>query len=148
MSSLNDTTATESSSATRSPRQSRLVKATLSCERFGRADIRIRNVSESGIGGISDFALNQDEQVTVHLPGHPPMQGIVRWSVDRRFGIETEHPIEIDQLRAANGSSTLSSHDSVEFRIIPPVKGDFRRPPLQLGFENKPTTYPCQEWET
>jgi hypothetical protein len=118
----------------RQPRQSRLVKAALESDRFGRFDVTIRNVSQTGIGGQAPHILNRGERLTVHLPGHKPMMGTVRWVVDQRFGIETDEEIRTEQLRAAHGGGGLPSADqSIEFRIVPPPKIVARRPGLSLG---------------
>src|SRR3546814_20021663 len=41
----------------RQPRQSRLVKAALACQRLGRFDVTLRNVSLTGIGGQGPHGL-------------------------------------------------------------------------------------------
>ncbi|MBL0914897.1 MAG: PilZ domain-containing protein, partial [Sphingopyxis sp.] len=56
----------------RQPRQSRLVKGSLGCQRLGRFDITIRNVSETGLGGQGPHILNIGEGMTGFLPGHGP----------------------------------------------------------------------------
>src|SRR3546814_4796865 len=57
----------------RQPRQSRLVKAALACQRLGRFDVTLRNVSLTGIGGQGPHALQIGERMTVIMPGHEPM---------------------------------------------------------------------------
>lgn len=117
----------------RQPRQSRLVKAALESDRFGRFDVTVRNVSQTGIGGQAPHILNHGERLTVHLPGHKPMTGIVRWVVDRRFGIETDGEIRVEQLRTANGGGVPSTDQSIDFRIVPAPKYVSKRPGLTLG---------------
>ena len=53
----------------RQPRQSRLVKAALACQRLGQFDVTIRNVSETGIGGQGPHILQIGERMTVLLSG-------------------------------------------------------------------------------
>lgn len=132
MSNFDDQPAAEGAEK-RQPRQSRLVKAALDCERFGRFDVTVRNVSQTGIGGQAPHILHRGERLTVHLPGHGPMRGTVRWVVERRFGIETDGEIHMDRLRAAHGGSLPSADQSVEFRIIPPPTTTVKRPGLSLG---------------
>lgn len=117
----------------RQPRQSRLVKAALACSRLGQFDVTIRNVSETGIGGQAPHGLNIGERMTVFLPGHEPMLGTVRWVVDKKFGIETDKPVEILRLRAALGSGAPAPASTAGFEIMPPVKAPARRPGLFLG---------------
>lgn len=117
----------------RQPRQSRLVKGALGCARLGQFDVTIRNVSETGLGGQGPHILNIGERMTVYLPGHEPMMGTVRWVVDKRFGIETDKPVETVRLRAAHGDQLIASDSSIEFQIIPPTKIRAHRPGLVLG---------------
>ena len=131
---MSHTDADAESAEKRQPRQSRLVKAALECDRFGRFDVTVRNVSQTGIGGQAPHCLTHGERLTVHLPGHEPMVGTVRWVVARRFGIETDEEVRIDQLRAAHGGGGMPSADqSIEFRIVLAPKVVGRRPGLSLG---------------
>ncbi|PZQ22758.1 MAG: pilus assembly protein PilZ [Sphingopyxis macrogoltabida] len=116
----------------RQPRQSRLVKAALGCARHGRFDVTLRNISETGIGGQAPHVLNLGERLTVYLPGHEPMMGIVRWVVDRRFGIETEGRIEPSRLRAAHADQIVAADSSIAFQIVPPPKVNVWRPGLTI----------------
>lgn len=115
----------------RQPRQSRLVKASLGCERRGRFDVTIRNVSETGIGGQSPQMLNIGERLTLYLSGHSPMEGTVRWVVGKRFGMETDRPIEILRLRAAHADQIVAADSSYEFQIVPAPQFDTWRPGLR-----------------
>ena len=135
----------EARDAQRQPRQSRLVKAALECDSFGRFDVTLRNVSATGIGGQGPHVLTPQQRLTVFLPGHPPMPGIVRWVSDGRFGIETEGEIHIDQLRTAHGGA-LPSADSnnADFSIVPAPKVFARRPGLTPGFSTPRNT----DWRT
>lgn len=118
----------------RQPRQSRLVKGALACARLGQFDVTIRNVSETGIGGQGSVALNIGERITVFLPGHDAMLGTVRWVVDKRFGIETDRPIDTALLRAAHGGAAPATHAVASgFEIVPPPSAPARRPGLVLG---------------
>lgn len=117
----------------RQPRQARLVKAALGCARLGQFDVTIRNVSETGVGGQAPHILTIGERMTLYLSGHEPMTGTVRWVADRRFGIETDKPIETSRLRGAHSDQLRASDSSIEFQIIPPPTGSGRRPALTLG---------------
>lgn len=138
-------TASESAEK-RQPRQSRLVKAALESDRFGRFDVTVRNVSQTGIGGQAPHCLARGERLTVHLPGHKAMMGTVRWVFDQRFGIETDEEIRADQLRAAHGGGCVPSADqSIEFRIVPAPKYMGKRPGLSLGAAS-PTDPRRSDW--
>lgn len=115
----------------RQPRQARLVKAALACDRLGRFDVTLRNVSETGLGGQGPHMLEVGERVSIDLPGHAAMMGTVRWVVDRRFGIETDAPVETARLRAAHGDQIVAADHSIEFQIVPPPQMDTWRPGLR-----------------
>ena len=122
--------ASPASAEKRQPRQSRLVKAALGCQRLGQFDITIRNVSETGLGGQGPHILQIGERMTVLLPGHEPMVGTVRWVAGKRFGIETDKPVETSRLRAAHGDELRTADSIAEFQIIPAPKLDTWRPGL------------------
>lgn len=129
----------------RQPRQSRLAKAALGCQRLGRFDITIRNVSETGVGGQGPLPLNIGERVTLYLAGHQPMLGTVRWVQGTRFGIETDRVIETIRLRAAHADQLVAADSSIEFQIIPPPRDTSWRPGLKLGAA-KPAHFGRSVW--
>ncbi|MDO9367975.1 MAG: PilZ domain-containing protein [Sphingopyxis sp.] len=134
MSNTEASPASPTSADKRQPRQSRLVKAALACTRLGQFDVTVRNVSETGIGGQAPAALHIGERITVFLPGHDPMLGTVRWVVDKRFGIETDRPVDTRLLRAAHGGAAPATHAVASgFEIIPAPTAPARRPGLVLG---------------
>ena len=114
----------------RQPRQARLVKAALDCQRLGRFDVTVRNVSETGIGGLAPHMLNIGERMTVLLSGHEPMTGTVRWVAGKRFGIETDKPIETMRLRASQGDDLRAADSIADFQIVPAPNIDTWRPGL------------------
>ncbi|MEQ8311678.1 MAG: PilZ domain-containing protein [Sphingopyxis sp.] len=114
----------------RQPRQSRLVKAALGCQRLGRFDVTLRNVSLTGIGGQAPHILQIGERMTVFLPGHKPMPGTVRWVAGKRFGIQTDGKIQTTRLRAAEEGQIIAADSRLDFQIIPPPKADTWRPGL------------------
>ena len=130
MSSPEAPTASSAPDEKRQPRQSRLVKGSLGCQRLGRFDVTIRNVSETGIGGQGPHSLNIGERMTVFLPGHEPMLGTVRWVVDKRFGIETDKPVETVRLRAAHGDELRTADSTADFQIVPAPQLNTWRPGL------------------
>jgi len=114
----------------RQPRQSRLVKAALGCQRLGQFDVTIRNVSETGIGGQGPHMLQIGERMTVLLPGHEAMMGTVRWVAGKRFGVETDKPVETARLRAAHGDDLRTTDSVTDFQIVPAPKLETWRPGL------------------
>lgn len=114
----------------RQPRQSRLVKAALGCQRLGRFDVTLRNVSLTGIGGQGPHILQIGERMTVFMPGHEPMMGTVRWVAGTRFGIQTDREIETVRLRAAHSEQIVAADSRADFQIVPPPRVDTWRPGL------------------
>lgn len=114
----------------RQPRQSRLVKAALGCERLGRFDVTLRNVSLTGIGGQGPHMLQIGERMSVFLPGHQPMMGTVRWVAGTRFGIQTDREIETVRLRAAHDDQIIPADSRLDFQIVPPPQIGTWRPGL------------------
>ena len=113
------------------------MKAALGCSRLGQFDVTIRNVSDTGIGGQGPHVLHIGERITVFLPGHEPMLGTVRWVVEKRFGIETDKPVETVRLRAAYRDQLApGAGPTEEFQIVPPPKAPSWRPGLKLGASN------------
>ncbi|RYD45433.1 MAG: PilZ domain-containing protein [Sphingomonadales bacterium] len=102
----------------RQPRQSRLVKAALACQRLGQFDVTIRNVSLTGVGGQGPHVLQIGERITVFLPGHEAMLGTVRWVAGNRFGIQTDKPVETVRLRAAHNDQLVTTDSKAEFQIV------------------------------
>ncbi|MGX5711894.1 PilZ domain-containing protein [Sphingopyxis terrae subsp. ummariensis] len=123
--------ASTASAEKRQPRQSRLVKASLACDRLGRFDVTLRNISETGVGGQSPHVLQVGERLTVYLPGHQPMDGIIRWVSDKRFGLQTERTIEPARLRAAHADQLVAADSKAEFQIMAPTQMSTWRPGLR-----------------
>lgn len=113
------TNASTEAAEKRQPRQARLVKAALGCQRLGRFDVTLRNVSETGIGGQGPHILNIGERMTVFLPGHEPMLGTVRWVSGNRFGIETDKPVDTMRFRASHGDDLRTTDSVADFQIVP-----------------------------
>ncbi|SNS73139.1 PilZ domain-containing protein [Sphingopyxis indica] len=128
-------TASPAEAEKRQPRQARLVKASLGCERLGRFDVTIRNVSKTGVGGKAPHMLQIGERMTLFMPGHQPMMGTVRWVADTRFGFETDEPIETVRLRASHGDDLVTADSKVDFQLVPAPKLTTWRP----GLSHTPT---------
>ncbi|WP_033074138.1 PilZ domain-containing protein [Sphingopyxis sp. MWB1] len=124
----------------RQPRQSRLVKASLACERLGQFDVTIRNISQTGVGGRGPHALHIGERVTLLMPGHEPMAATVRWVRDKQFGLETDKSIEAGRLRSADGEAIIPADGKGEFQIMRPPATSAWRPGLS-GTAPRPGHY-------
>src|SRR3546814_12517805 len=92
----------------RQPRQSRLVKAALACQRLGRFDVTLSNVSLTGIGGQGPHALQIGERMQVNMTGPAAILGQVRLCPDSRLRIQADS--ESDKIyMAASHTYNLST---------------------------------------
>src|SRR3546814_11438366 len=103
------------------------------CQRLGRFDVTLRNVSLTGIGGQGPHALQIGERMTVIMPGHEPMLGTVRWVAGTCFGIQTDREIETMRLRAAHKDQIVDADSKADFQIISPPRVDPWRTGLTRG---------------
>lgn len=93
-----------------------------------------RAISEHGLGGRASLTPKIGERLLVAIPGHRRLMGTVRWCEGDRFGVLTDHPIQIDDVRTANGDrlSTLDDRPG-QFEILQHRHQSTYRPSLNLG---------------
>jgi len=123
--------------ADREIRRARLLSVTLCNHRLGELSMVARNLSEHGIGGRASPTPRVGERLLIAIPGHRRLMGTVRWAVGNRFGILTDHPIQIDQVRVANGEPLSTLDDRPQFQLLEHRRHSTPRPSLSLG---QPTT--------
>ena len=87
---------------TREARTSKLLSVEISCARFGRTRVVVRNLSFYGIGARGDVDLLPTEHVTVHLPGGHNVDAIVRWVRKGAFGLSLQERINPADLQTRN----------------------------------------------
>jgi len=111
-----------------------LLSVTLSNQRLGEFAMVARNISEHGLGGRAALTPKIGERLLVAIPGHRRLMGTVRWCEGDRFGVLTDHPIQIDDVRTANGDrlSTLDDRPG-QFEILQHRHQSTYRPSLNLG---------------
>src|SRR5262245_36770600 len=75
-------------------------RATL--RRYGEADLRIRvgNISRSGFMGETSARLRPGMAVRLAVPFGREMEGIVRWSLNGRFGCQLDMPFRRREMLA------------------------------------------------
>jgi hypothetical protein len=86
----------------REVRTSKLLSVEISCARFGRKRVVVRNLSFYGIGARGEIDLLPTEHVTVHLPGGRDIEAIVRWVRKGTFGLSLEERINPADLQTRN----------------------------------------------
>ena len=90
-------TASTASAEKRQPRQSRLVKASLACDRLGRFDVTLRNISVTGalVQGMREVI--PGTQFMVGLSADLSVAAICRWCEADLMGLEFAEPLERDE---------------------------------------------------
>lgn len=102
----------------RPQRQPRIIRARL-VHRDGEVqDIVIRNVSEIGLGASARGpAPVRGEHVTVVLPGEQEATGIVRWYGGHTFGMQLDHPLDLEALGRALQRQAHVAQVSGEWKV-------------------------------
>lgn len=88
--------------STREPRRRRLVSAQMFNDRLPRVCILIRNISDHGIGAVSrGFPPLKGENLSILLPHHEEVTGLVRWVNGLSFGLELDRDLDLHALANA-----------------------------------------------
>ena len=83
-------------------RQRRLVRAQIFNDRLPGVCILIRNISGHGIGAASRGLLPlKGEKLSILLPHHEEVTGLVRWVYGESFGVELDHDLNLHALADA-----------------------------------------------
>ncbi|HVR90207.1 MAG TPA: PilZ domain-containing protein [Novosphingobium sp.] len=86
----------------REPRQRRLIRARMFNDRLPGVDIIIRNISGRGIGAASrGLPPVKGEKLSILLPHHEEVTGLVRWVDNLSFGFELDLDLDLQALRDA-----------------------------------------------
>ena len=112
----------------RSARQPRIIRARLLHRDGEEEDVVVRNVTPTGLGASARGpAPVRGERVTVVLPGNQQVTGVVRWFSGRTFGIQLDHPLDLDALgialqRQAHVTQASSAwHVENRHRVVTPM---------------------------
>lgn len=83
----------------REPRQRRLARAQMFNDRLPGVDILIRNISGRGIGAASrGLPPLKGEKLSILLPHHEKVTGLVRWVDGQSFGFELDRDLNLNAL--------------------------------------------------
>ncbi len=88
---------------------------------------RIRNLSEKGLGGVSDAPLIIDQRITLYLNGIGKVSGRVAWSEGGKFGVEFDSELNIDSTKVATSKILEKPQNFVVSERHKPTE-DFKRP--------------------
>lgn len=86
----------------RETRRSRLLRGTLRRTDGNELAVVVRNLSDHGLGLSSrNTPPPVGAQVTILVPGTPPLHGIVRWREGTNFGVELTERVDLGQITEA-----------------------------------------------
>lgn len=111
----------------RAKRRALLTTTALRDEAGGRNDVRIRNLSERGLGGVAEMTLEPGQAVSIVLKGIGSVKGRVVWTSGKSFGMEFTDPIDLDQLYVPSGDIVQAPLRFSVASRYQPVQ-DYKRP--------------------
>ncbi|WP_299327210.1 PilZ domain-containing protein [Parasphingopyxis sp.] len=111
----------------RAKRTALLTKTALRDEAGGAGDARIRNLSEKGLGGVTNMKLAPGLTVSITLKGIGSVKGRVVWTSGKSFGMEFAEPIDLDQLHMPSGDIVQAPPPFSVASRYQPVQ-DYKRP--------------------
>lgn len=89
-------------------------------------DVRIRNLSSSGLGGVAEFPLVREERVLVDIKGIGEIEGRVAWTRGASFGMIFDKPADLTKFEVSKPFLPKFEHHSVMTRFRPVTA--FKRP--------------------
>lgn len=111
----------------RAKRTALLTKTALREDGGAAGDARVRNLSERGLGGVTNIPLSPGQTMTIMLNGIGQVHGRVAWVDDKSFGMEFDEPIDLDKLEMSRSGPVA---EPVKFNVaqrFKPVE-DYKRP--------------------
>jgi hypothetical protein len=104
-----------------------LAKTALQNESGGQGDARVRNLSATGLGGVTDIALELGQEMIIMLSGIGPVRGRIAWVNGKSFGMEFNGVIDLDRLEMSKTPiQQAPDRFSVASRFQP--MADYKRP--------------------
>lgn len=113
----------------RAKRTALLAKTKLRDDSGKSGDARVRNLSEKGLGGVTDTPLEQGQKMTITLNGIGPVKGHVAWVKGKAFGMTFDTPIDPDALTLSKGTKPQGPERFTVASRFQPVK-ESKRPSL------------------
>jgi hypothetical protein len=119
----------ECENAKRAKRTAMLRKTKLHTAKGLRSAVRLSNLSETGLGGVSDIHLMHDEILSVTLDGIGPVKGHVVWVKGKRFGMVFDVAIDPENLTDNHVESVATPKGFRVHDCFQPIT-DYKRPGL------------------
>lgn len=111
----------------RAKRKSLLTKTPLHNESGGDGDARVRNLSEKGLGGVTELRIKRGEILVIMLNGIGPVRGRVAWVKGKNFGMEFDELIDLDKLEMSKAPIMLAPDEFTVASRYKPMT-DYKRP--------------------
>lgn len=89
-------------------------------------DVRVRNLSGTGLGGVASESLERGETIRVEIKGVGEVEGCVAWTRGASFGMVFDRPIDAAKFEVAQPFLPVPEHYSVNRRFRPVT--EFKRP--------------------
>ena len=123
---------TEKLEADRQKRKALLTTASLIEEGGGATHVRVRNLSSTGLGGVSDDPLVPGTSFTVTLKGIGEIRGEIVWVNGTRFGMHFDQEISLQALEMSDLAELVPKQDEDFYRSRFQKPADsYRRPALR-----------------
>jgi hypothetical protein len=100
----------------RTKRTAMLRKTDLRRPNGQRSAARLRNLSETGLGGVSDISLVPEEDLSITLNGIGEVSGHVAWADGKNFGMVFDEAIDPESSRAIHCTHGLHGAYSIPAR--------------------------------
>lgn len=117
----------ESAEIKRAKRTAMLRKTDLYRANGQRSAARLRNLSETGLGGISDIPMVPEEDLSVTLDGIGTVKGHVAWADGKNFGMVFDEAIDPEKLTSNHRELVTAPTGYTVPTRFQPVK-DYKRP--------------------
>lgn len=102
----------------REQRRARLVRGRLRLSTGREIDVVVRNMSEHGLGLSCRTAPPlTGEAVTIALPGHKDLDGVVRWVRNTSFGVELTGAVNPDDLAATLQRAIAQALEATDWTV-------------------------------
>jgi hypothetical protein len=120
------------SPAARAPRSNLMQLAAIIDANGNPADMRIKNISVTGLAGVTDLRLSEGATITIRFKNGETKEAVVMWVAGSRFGVsfcETIHPETV----LAAATIKLEPAEPFALRELHRTVKDHRRPGLGLA---------------
>ncbi len=136
----------------RNPRAATLLRA--DCIRADGETIpmRVRNLSETGFGGLCDSVVDfdSDEAVKIHFPHMSPVKAIIKWYAGKEAGVQFSKTLDLKRVAEARAAAVAAPavhglHAAAEgfWQDVPEQTLPVTKSPAKPAVPAKPDTAPA-----